>query len=264
MSKDLAKVISKMFISRADVKAIQRTNGDYNPVREPWKMDDILAHLDGSKTYGHYVVSKDDTAKLFCFDVDLEKAGFLPDEIVFHASEAESYNNFQPALGLREEWLNRKSTYRTFMKRNFHYAAHKLAKGIMDTLDIPVAVAYTGSKGVHIYGFTGPMLAGDIRIGAQLVLDDLGCFEPSRGEHMFKHRDKQNEYWQNLNIEIYPKQDSLESKDLGNLLRLPLGRNLKSTDPTFFVDMTGPMNSLNPTDAITALTSGNPFKRAGE
>jgi hypothetical protein len=63
---------------------------------------------------------------------------------------------------------------------------------------------------------------------------------------------------------VYPKQASLAGKDLGNLLRLPLGRNNKSKDPTFFMDMTAPLAEMRPVDPEWALTTTSPWKRPGE
>jgi hypothetical protein len=64
---------------------------------------------------------------------------------------------------------------------------------------------------------------------------------------------------------VFPKQDSLAGKDLGNLMRLPLGRNLKNPkDPTFFIDMTTPMGVMSPIDPVYALTTETPWKKPNE
>ncbi len=68
----------------------------------------------------------------------------------------------------------------------------------------------------------------------------------------------------NFTIEVYPKQASLEGKTLGNLLRLPLGRNCKSADPTFFLDLTSPLAEMRPVDPEYALTTTNPWKKPHE
>jgi hypothetical protein len=43
-------------------------------------------------------------------------------------------------------------------------------------------------------------------------------------------------------------------------MRLPLGKNHKSSDPTFFLDMTTPLGQMTPHQNPTALLeSGDPF-----
>ena len=65
----------------------------------------------------------------------------------------------------------------------------------------------------------------------------------------------------NFDLEVYPKQDSLADKDLGNLLRLPLGRNLKNpADPTFFLDLTTPPGVMVPHgNPVQLLETGDPY-----
>lgn len=256
MQNELVDLFAQKFIARTDVKAIQHRDGTYMPIREPWQREDLEAHLAGSKTFGHYLVSKDDKAKLFCFDIDLEQMGWLPTSY----DEAGVPQDFQMELELRTAWRDRSHIGRRWMKIQFHTIAHILAASIQKNLDIPCAVAYSGSKGVHVYGFTGLQDAADVRDGAKIVLDALGCFELKHGDHFYKHvnADKEDGY-PNLSIELYPKQDSLGGKDLGNLLRLPLGRNLKTEDPTFFVDMTSAISDLTPVDPIFALTATDLF-----
>ncbi len=263
----LADLIAKRFIARRDVKAIQYPNGVWTPhtvtgkpdgERIPWSRKDLNAHIAGEKTFGHYLLNTDSTCKLFAFDVDLEKTGHLPsalkEDLAFYAC-----NN------LREAWLDRAHPARWWMKTQFKAMAHMLLKAIWEELELPCAAAYSGGKGIHVYGFTGPISAVEAREGAQIVLDALGCFEATRGTNFFKHKDTDPFLgFPNLSIETFPKQGSLDGKDLGNLMRLPLGRNLKSTDPTFFIDMTTPLALLAPVDPVFALTTDNPWKRADE
>lgn len=258
----LEDLFASKFIARPDVKAVQFRNGAWSPhcevnpetgkhdgARIPWRREDLGAHIDGRHTFGHYLLSSDSKAKLFAFDIDLEKAGILPGDF-FTENEADWFE--EPDL--RGAWLNRAHYGRPFMKYQFKKIAHELCSAIVSELEIPCAAAYSGGKGVHVYGFTGLMDAKEVRWGAQIVLDAISAIKPLRGKNFFKH-----EEYQNLSIEVFPKQDSLDAKDLGNLMRLPLGRNLKSDDPTFFIDMTSPIAEMRPMDAITALQIENPW-----
>jgi hypothetical protein len=148
------------------------------------------------------------------------------------------------------------------MKLQFKQMAHMLMRAIHEELELPCAAAYSGGKGVHVYAFTGKIPAVEAREGAQIVLDSLDCFKATRGTNFFKHKDEDPESgFPNLSIEVFPKQGSLDGKDLGNLMRLPLGRNLKSKDPTFFIDMTSPLGQMVPADPVWALTTSDPWKR---
>jgi hypothetical protein len=173
----------------------------------------------------------------------------------------------------REAWLDRGHTARPTLKYQLHVAAHALVRQIRNELEIPVAVTYTGAKGLHVYGFTGSISARDAREGAQIIIDSLsetslGSLTATRGSNFFKFDNQDPVGGQpNIQIEVFPKQDSLDGKDLGNLMRLPLGRNLKNPkDPTFFVDMTSALTDLKPLDPMYALTEAatQPWRQPGE
>lgn len=230
-------------------------SGKHDGERIPWCRQDLLAHLNSQRTFGHYLLSADSTCKLFAFDIDLEKS--VPEKDIWQVWEDENGNAY--SMDGREAWADRLHPGRPYMKLQFKEIAHKLLRSTYEILGIPCAAAYSGGKGIHVYGFTGRMAAVDAREGAQIVLDHAGGFTASRGTNFFVH-----EQYPNLSIEIFPKQTNLDGKDLGNLMRLPLGRNLKSKDPTFFIDMTSPMADMVPVNPEWALTAANPWLRPGE
>lgn len=298
---DLAGLLAKTFIARTDVKAMQNASGEYMPVqhcpdcgrgfcshttpkaREGWKRADIEAHLSGQKTYGHYLLNGNDQCKFFGFDIDLDKPGLWPDVTPVYPfpydvaadpniTDETIYKEiieFHP----RDAWLDRGHPARGWMKWQLKQVAHTLVSQIRSELEIPVAVTYTGAKGLHVYGLTGLMSATDVREGAQIVLDSLaetslGAVSAVKGDCFYRF-DNQDpiEGQPNLTIEVFPKQDSLDGKDLGNLMRLPLGRNLKNPkDPTFFVSMTSALADIKPLDPVYALTEAatQPWRRQGE
>lgn len=281
MSHALADALAKRYIARRDVKAIQFKNGSWSPhtkngkrdgERLPWGRLDLEAHISGAQTFGHYLLSQESEAKLFAFDVDLEKIDPEKPERKFWYPEGwgedplsenpPSYDaiEFDP----REAWKVRSHPSRQWLKYQMKMIAHELLNGITKELDIPCAVAYSGGKGVHVYGFTGLMSADEVRSGAQIVLDALGHYEPSKGSNFFKDTNKDlHTGFDNLCIEVFPKQSHIDADGLGNLMRLPLGKNLKSSDPTFFIDMTSPMGVMSPVAPLHAL-AGNPWKMVGE
>jgi hypothetical protein len=272
LSKEVEDLIAKKFIARSDVKAIQFKNGNWSPHQEfnsatgkhdgpriPWRRQDLNAHVTGEATYGHYLLDTDSTCKLFAFDIDLEKSGILP--------FGENWTDFREVEDLRGAWLDRAHPARDWMKYQFKTIAHRLMRYIGDELDLHTAAAYSGGKGIHVYGFVEDGLkipAEEFREGAVFAMNDLN-FEAVKGVNFFKSKETDPESgFPNLSLELFPKQGSLDGKDLGNLMRLPLGRNLKSSDPTFFLDMTTPLADFRPVDPVWALTTDNPWKRPGD
>lgn len=272
----IANLLAKRFIARKDVKAVQRVlvNGDciYTPHCRGkaedrdyigWDRDALLAHMDGRASYGHYLLNEDNQCKLFAFDIDLEKTdpkrewvGWYPVDFPNTVSEDDPWScqKFNP----REAWKDRGHPSRAWQKTQLRSLAGRLAAAIHNELEIPVAAYYSGNKGVHVYGFTGLMDAAHVREGARLVLESMNCWELLRGNNFYAHTDRDPVTgYPNVSIEIFPKQDTMTDKSgLGNLMRVPLGKNLKNPkDPTFFLDLRSPLGELRPVDAEWALST---------
>lgn len=294
MSKELARLYASKFIQRRDVKAIQLdrdggglTMGDWFPdtrVRREnsphlpagWNMEHLLAHLEGKRTYGHYLLDEENKCKLFAFDIDLKKTGNyvkLPDWSAIpeglSSEEEDAWIEAQIVVGEDvnplELWHTRKRSAleaRNWYKYQMKSLAHIMASSI-EQMGFSTAVAYSGNKGVHVYGFTGPMPAAEVRDAAMIALDMSGEFEAVRGKNFYQHKsDDPIHGYQNFSIEVFPKQDSLDGKSLGNLMRLPLGKNHKNPeDPTFFLDMTTPLGQFTPhADPVKLLSGGSVFQ----
>ena len=236
MSDEIAKLLGLRFMERRDVKAWQQEHhGGYFPDYQRLVLDDLRTHISGEVRYGpvldqegnprvdkngralraqrttlgHYLVSKENTCRVFAFDIDLCKTATVDDGV-----------EIEP----RKEFLNPDSQWRPMLVADLTHMAHGLARRVHRTLEMPVAVAYSGSKGVHVYGFLdGGTPSEEARLYATGILDEFGCFT-QRGKNFYKHE----ESYTTLEIEVFPKQENLDGKELGNLLRLPLGVNLKS------------------------------------
>lgn len=285
MNKEVAKLFAKLFIARPDVKAIQRSSGEYNPTVErdasgkvvktyPFTMEDILNHIEGNRTYGHYLLSTDSKCKIFAFDIDLDELDpekpnpnlFLP----MTQSDEGIWSDFVPA-DPRAVWLDRSQVAaRNYLKYQMRALANMLASIIHQEFEIQTAVTYTGAKGMHVYGFTGLLPAADVRDGANFVIEKSGMLKPHLGTNFFKHeiltggdgytgeQINHEQSFQCFTVEAFPKQIEVKEGGYGNLMRLPLGKNLKNpADPTFFVDMRTALTDLKPRDAIEALTTSN-------
>ena len=271
---DLAKLISKKFIQRPDAKAEQSHGGAWHPVREldehgkmtgpniPWKMGDLRAHLNGTRTFGNYMVDQENNVKLFVLDIDLDDVGtwvqwpYLgadsPEATAKYFTEDQGRNDeaFMNDSIIhesrpREEWHNRKHPARAWYKIQLRHLSDLLKRAIEKELGIQTAIAYTGNKGLHVYGFTGTMPASQAREGALLALEAAALIypgntdvQPHKGKNFYKFSDDDpHSKFTNMTVEIFPKQETLSNGGYGNLVRLPLGRNLKHPrDECFFID----------------------------
>ena len=280
----LVPLLAKKFIQRRDPIAQQMGSGGYRPLRDdegkPYTVFDrqtLTAHLKGGATYGHYLLDSQDKCKLFVLDIDLTKTGTVP-TLALNPDPTETdyeawVGSFVVTPDLRAVWHSRErkdAPARAYIKQQLRQLGEMFAVSIHTLLGIETAVAYTGNKGVHTYGFLGSVSASDARDAAEVIVDSFGWLVPTKGDNFFgdERADSENfdpAHFHNFHVEVFPKQRSLAGKDLGNLVRLPLGRNLHApADPTFFVDLTRPANELSPVDPVYALTTSNPWATAEE
>lgn len=256
-ARQIANAYAKFFIQRRDVKAVQSSTGSWRPIREVWTRQDLLDHVSGKSTYGHYILDSDSKCKLFVLDIDLNKTGVYPEDPAnadLWDQEQDRYVGPEIKFNPRNAWRDRSHPARSWIKFQINDLAHKLVNIATNTLEIPALAAYSGNKGFHVYGFTGVVSADLAREGAQVVLDTLADeWEYNKGAYYCNNKDTVAGF-PNFSIEVYPKQDSLDGKDLGNLIRLPLGRNRKTSDPTFFMDLTTQVRELVPMTSTNAVT----------
>lgn len=263
---ELAVLLGKRFIERRDVKAIQFSGG-YAPVRActrnresgvyacgtddcqhfvGWKMSDLRQHVEGTQSFGHYMVSPEGQTKLFAFDLDLKKEGYY---IEF---EEDKVLGGGTPCNPRELWQTQPDHPACeYFRMQLRCLAEGLAMRVHHMFDgeFPVAIAYSGGKGLHVYGFTGSVSAKEARQTALEVLRNKGGFVPIKGENFWQH----DTHFNNIEIEVFPKQESLEGKDFGNLMRLPLGKNLKTGQRSYFLDCRcqyTEFREMNPMDAL--------------
>jgi hypothetical protein len=245
-------------IERRDAKAIQRTTGAYNPVRVdmrdtdseliPWHVNDIVAHVEGKQTFGHYLVAPGtNTVRCFAFDIDiLGKAN--PDigetPITWKGEE----------INPRQVWLDGgNNECRNDIGRQLQAMAWGLAHYTTKGMGIKVLISYSGSKGIHVIGVLDEGTpAADARDAARRVLDATGVMMASKGDVFFRHVDA----YPAIEVELFPKQDEVTADSFGNLMRLPLGVNQKVQSPGFFMKISRDLK-VAPDDPMDALTLGS-------
>lgn len=237
-AKSVAKLFASNFIARSDVKARQLPNGEWRPDDTPFSMADLLSHINGQQSLGHYMLDKQGRCKLFAFDIDLQKA--TPEKNIWwpvptHKSSTgllDFFENGDPraqweGINDRPEWLQ------YFYIEQMMSCAKVLVKAIEEVIQVPVAVSYSGHKGLHVYGFTGLCKGEEAREAALIALEHSNSFEAWRGKNFFVGKRVDNDAiagWPQLSVEIFPKQDQVSEGGYGNLMRLPLGRNLLASE----------------------------------
>lgn len=254
----LAKLIASLFVERHDVKAIQTKTGAYMPVRQdmrdtasptiPFGLRDLIDHINGVKTYGHYLVSQAGTCRTFVFDIDLRSKANTDrgeEPIMFQDEE----------INPREVWAGPVTDCKKDLQLQLRVMAEQLARQVHKILAIKTLVSYSGSKGMHVYGCLDPGTpAHDAREVAGIVFETLdGLIVPEHGKNFFKHATA----FPALSIELFPKQDEVREDGFGNLIRLPLGKNQKSGKNGFFMDMSTPIDQPKIDDPLIALTEGS-------
>lgn len=251
--RSIVDLIGKRFISHNEKYAEQHSNGSYGPIPGAFTRPTLAAHLRGDRSYGHYLVSKeDDCVKLVAFDLDLRNE---PVEIDGHVCESPRAALADPEHPDREVLV----LQLRMLAHHFSYRMRDIAAD--EKLQIKVAAAFSGSKGIHVYGwFRERYPAGKaIRFGhitlASFKHRGSLDFITVRGKSTFR-----NELaFGAVDVEIYPKQRSLDGKTHGNLMRLPLGKNRKTDGDSFFLKpmaFDGDEYQFVPTDPLHALEQG--------
>lgn len=253
---ELVRLLGTRFVQRRDVKAFQSEDGAWYPVRESMTMQDFQDHLAGRKTMGHYLLDHEDNCKLFAFDLDLVKHGRdCPGQgckgcpVLVPGTDGVTYNAIP-----RDIWPQDHPVTPTITS-DLRMMAEGLAATIHRKMEIPVAIAASGNKGLHVYGFTGTIHASAARALALETLNQYSVVEAFRGENFFRHKTE----FHTLDIEVFPKQASLNGKDLGNLMSLPLGNHRVTGRRKFFIKTKGRMDTLTEMDPIQALSGDLPW-----
>lgn len=290
----LPGLIAKRFIARPEVYALQSRTGAWrpsyawNPAEEkfngpvrPFTKAVIEDHLAGKQTAGHYMVNTEGNCKLFAFDLDLvdnvepwikypgaEDIESLEEKFGDDMERKNAAWLHLVSLGRREGnprelWQNKQHPSRQYYLRQMRGLAEMLSQRIFKELDIPVAVDYSGFKGVHVYGWHGMLPATDSRTLALEILDSFDRFTAHRGDSEFRDTEEDPETgYPTLSIEVYPKQEKIREGGFGNLMALPLGVNQKSPKSRkFFIDQRAPHATITPRkDPLPLLERGNPWE----
>lgn len=251
----IANAIAKTFIQRTDIKSWQQKNGDYHIDRTPITRADLLAHISGERTMGHYPVAPDGLCKFFCFDLDLTE----PDDPE-RVPEPKVCRVRGEEVNPRAIFSDRNDERRLQLLGMLKDLASVLARRTHSLLGLPVLASFSGSKGLHVYGLTGKVPAADAREAAWAILEDYKYFAPIRGENFWGRTDLPQGEKDIIEIEVFPKQDTVGvDSQVGNLIRLPLGINRKSGNQGAFIYVDGHPGKMTKCDPLVALGGELPW-----
>lgn len=260
---ELVRALGNRFIQRKDVKAYMRDNGEWFPVRDqaghdvPFTMNDFREHFAGTRTLGHYMVDTQGYCKLFAYDIDLVKhdrtcvdPSCKSCPVIIHGDDGQDYSGVP-----RQVW-GPPGPVTPVLTRHLRCMAEGLALRVKRILNLPIAIATSGNKGLHVYAFTGTTPADVVRQAAIGILQDFaGAFEPFRGENFWRHISE----YPTLDIEVFPKQGSLDGKEYGNLMKLPLGIHRVTGRRSEFITAKAGYDTLIPKDPMEVLSGDSPW-----
>lgn len=265
---ELVKLLGQRFISRKDVKSFQGADGGWYPEKcpqckaegatcthRPMTMQDFMDHLSGTKTMGHYLVEPvGNTCKLFAFDLDIRKPTKpdAPEPYLPVDDDGQLYNP-------REALLDDSHPMQPALRTQLRILAEMLARRAHDQLGVPVAIADSGGKGLHVYCFTGSIPAEAARSLAHGLMEGTGHFEPTRGQNFWRYTRWPDEY-QEVEIETFPKQAQVAADGMGNLMKLPLGVHRVTGKPSRFLTVKSPLEVFAAVDPIRALEGDLPWE----
>jgi hypothetical protein len=113
-------------------------------------------------------------------------------------------------------------------------------------------LSFSGGKGMHVLClYDGPVDADMAIMHSNSLLRDLN-FAEYRGKNFWKHKTS----FEELEVETYPKQDSVDEGGYGNLLRLPLGIHRKTGNRGMLVKPSEGTEFIED-DPVKALTLGS-------
>jgi hypothetical protein len=224
MLREAAKLMGLLFVGRREAKAVF-TNGQWIALREKFSLSDFRTHLFGDRCLGAYLLDANSMVRCIAFDVDLkpdsdyfiiadispqgasatgdQAVGELDLDIQHHGDlEAALHDETNPA----HRWAC----------SLVHSTVRFIAKEVGDSLGLASTTIITGG-GAHVFVPFGELVpAGEARAMAHSVMDGIPLFKRT-SESFYSNGT-------GLDIEVFPKQDSLADPDsLGNLIRLPFG-----------------------------------------
>jgi hypothetical protein len=236
--REASKLMGMLFIGRREAFAKhngQHPDGQWYKQRRKFKLDDMRQHLFGDTCLGTYMLDADSMVRCIVFDVDLK-----PDGEYFIIDDPEP-DDSEPTDGTL--LIEKGAQHDQDLEAALHdeaSPAHKWAASLIrssvdfiqreafNQLALTSTIIITGG-GAHVFVPFGQLIpAAEARAMAHSVMDGIPIFS-RKSENFYVNREGKP----SVEIEVFPKQDSLKDIDvlhadgtpesLGNLIRLPFG-----------------------------------------
>jgi len=238
MVREGASLLGQLFISRRDAKAIYRPDHKnvwhWTSVPEKYTMGDFAEHLTGQHCLGTYLLAPDSTVSFLAFDLDLAKHSkywkcYDIEQIL--ALEEQQYGfDLDVAEGDLESSLHVPTAEPHRWARIVLLETVRLIeRAVKKQWGMNSLTVITGGGAHVLVPFAEPQLAADARNAGIGLLKEIGA---RKRNDMFFDFGGLNE----LTIEVFPKQDTLDGKSLGNLIRLPFGWHHEAGIRTYSID----------------------------
>lgn len=270
LDTDLHDALSRLLIARGDVVAEQSANGGYRPVHAhnclcemcvrnsvwsgstdpiyaPWTRSMLMDHLAGKRTYGHYVLNGN-KAKFFCFDVDLKSKADItvhpnwnlaPENLTAYQFDKWLTDNSQTVETQPRDIWYRSGGTDPWIEWQLRTIAELFKFQIEATLGFKTLCSFSGSKGIHVYGFPYPGQAVDakyLRECALYVIKNMGHYWRPKNKSEIVFIGQNDPTIGLFETEIFPKQTEVPADGFGNLVRMELGVNRKNNSRGFLLD----------------------------
>jgi hypothetical protein len=183
----------------------------YKPIKRAMNYLDMENHTNFKKTYGMYLITINEGCNCFVIDLDYSE---------------------NRLLSLIDKYKNERKAEKMIFNKIKEDA--KKQYDIIKKMDLEVFIEFSGSKGYHIWGFFEEEIPLEfvkmleekmIIIRDPLVVDEKSLKKDSTGKDYTDEK-----------YEFYPKQESMEELKLGSIIKIPLGKHIKTDMPCFFVD----------------------------
>lgn len=238
------RMLGDLLIARKDVKAVEFSDGTgWRPDESPFTIGDFRAHIAGKRTLGTYMVGSDSRVKFFALDIDLLKDGkegpyYLLDEDDSDPTTTTRVDGVlqidEPQIGPIESALHDPDAPAYRWVRVVLRAQIDAFQGIVrEQFGLESLAVLTGGGAHVLVPLPEPTHAKRIRSDVIDVMRQTG-FTEFRGKNFFVSEGS-DPNTATTTIEIFPKQDDMEGKNFGNLIRLPLGIHRRTGVRTVFV-----------------------------
>ena len=246
--REAASLMGKLFIQQRARKAVFRPDHKgkwhWTAINEKYTMDDFVNHLTGTHCLGTYLCDENALVKFLAFDLDLAKESkylevYDVPQIDALTEAGADWDGYGTSLGvgtgdLEAALHDPDSLAYRWARIELLTAMRAINAAVKEKLELRTLSVVTGGGAHVLVPLPEPMAAIDVRSAGIEIASSL--YSARQRNDIFFDYGGNNE----LTIEIFPKQDSMEGKEYGNLIRLPFGWHYGAAIRTYSIDPEAP------------------------